>query len=123
MKKYRVVLFQSMLVLCIFFTGSIAFASENAEIQYLLAHLGESGCTFIRNSTEYEAGEARAHLEMKYNYGKSRIKTAESFIKKIASKSSLSRKAYLVRCGEEETPSKQWLENVLKMYRENLKKR
>ncbi len=99
------------------FAGNVVFAGDNEEIDYLLSYLADSGCTFVRNGEEHEAKEARDHLEMKYNYAKRRIKTAEVFIDKIASKSSLSRKPYEVRCGDVETPSKQWLEEALAVHR------
>ncbi len=107
-----------VLALGFFFSGNISHASGNEEIDYLLNHLANSGCTFIRNGDEHEAKEARDHLEMKYNYAKRRIKTAEDFIDKIASKSSLSRKLYEVHCGNVKMPSKQWLYEVLAAHRE-----
>ena len=106
-----------VLILSFLFSGSISFAAENEEIDYLLTHLAESGCTFIRNGDEHEAKEARDHLEMKYNHARKRIKTAEDFINKIASKSSLSRKPYVVDCGDVQTLSKQWLEDALAAHR------
>jgi uncharacterized protein DUF5329 len=108
---------QCILALSVLLSGNISLAADNEEIDFLLTSLAESGCTFIRNGDEHEAGEARDHLEMKYNHAKRRIKTAEDFIDKIASKSSLSRKPYIVHCGEEKIGSKQWLENVLAVHR------
>lgn len=112
-------LFTGLLFCCVLFAASISFSADKdtEEIQYLLGYLAESGCTFIRNGDEYEATKARDHLEMKYNYAKRRIKTAEDFINKLASKSSLSRKAYSVKCGEVETLSKKWLEDALQTHR------
>ncbi len=108
---------QVAIVFIVLFTGSVVLAEDNKEIEYLLSYLADSGCVFVRNGDEHEAKEARDHLQMKYNYAKRRIKTAEDFIDKIASKSSLSRKAYAVHCGEVETPSKQWLEDALAAHR------
>lgn len=107
----------SLFLFILFFTATIASATENKEIDYLLSYLADSGCSFIRNGEEYEAKEARNHLKMKYNYAKGRIKTAEDFIDKIASKSSLSRKPYTVHCGEVQTPSKEWLGKALAAHR------
>ncbi len=108
---------QLTLILALLFTGNDIFAAENEEIDYLLSYLGDSGCTFIRNGDEHPAKEAKEHLEMKYNHAKRRIKTAEDFINKIASKSSLSRKQYKVRCADVQLPSKQWLERALASHR------
>ncbi len=93
------------------------FAADNEEVSYLLSYLANSGCTFIRNGDEHDAKKARDHLKMKYDYGKKHIKTAEDFIDKIASQSSLSHKAYQVHCGETMTPAKQWLEEALSAHR------
>ncbi len=109
--------FQLTLILALLFTGNDLFAAENEEIDYLLSYLGDSGCTFIRNGDEHQAKEAKEHLEMKYNYAKQRIKTAEDFIEKIASKSSLSKKQYQVRCADIQLPSKQWFERALASHR------
>ncbi len=113
---------QVAIVCIVLFTGGVVLAGDNEEIDYLLTYLADSGCTFVRNGGEHEAKEARDHLEMKYNYAKGRIKTAEAFIDKIASKSSLSRKPYEVHCGDVETPSKQWLEEALAVHRRFEKK-
>lgn len=112
-------LFTVILFCCVMFSASISFGADThtGEIRYLLDYLAESGCTFIRNGDEYEATKARDHLEMKYNYAKRRIKTAEDFINKLASKSSLSRKPYHVKCGEIKTLSKQWLDDALQTHR------
>ncbi|MBU0961142.1 MAG: DUF5329 domain-containing protein, partial [Proteobacteria bacterium] len=88
--------FRLTFVFFLVFMGNLSHAADNEEINYLLSYLSDSGCTFIRNGNEHQAQEAREHLEMKYNHAKGRIKTAEDFIDKIASKSSLSRRQYEV---------------------------
>ncbi len=113
---------QLALILLLLFIGNFSLAADNEEINYLLSYLGESGCIFIRNGDEHQSNEAREHLEMKYNHAKRRIKTAEDFIDKIASKSSLSRRQYQVRCADKKKlPSKQWLEEALTYHRESVK--
>lgn len=104
-------------VFLLVFMGNLSHAADNEEINYLLSYLGDSGCTFIRNGSEHRAQEARDHLEMKYNHAKGRIKTAEDFIDKLASQSSLSRKPYEVRCADVQLPSKQWLDEALAFHR------
>lgn len=106
-----------LILLCL---GNVSFAAANEDINYLLSYLGNSGCIFIRNNDEHQSKEAREHLEMKYNHAKGRIKTAEDFINKIASNSSLSRRQYQVRCADKrQVSSKLWLEEALAYHRES----
>lgn len=117
------IVFQCMVIVSVLAAGNLCLAAENEEIEYLLSYLAESGCVFIRNGDEHDSNKARDHLEMKYNHGKKRIKTAEKFIHKVASKSSLSQKLYLVRCGKEEAvPAKNWLMDALAAHRKMKKK-
>lgn len=97
--------------------ASPAFAQSADEIAYLLSFISNSKCTFIRNGKEYKPQKAAEHLEMKYNHVKKRVNSAETFIEKIASKSSMSKKAYTVRCGEDEIFSKRWLTDALRQHR------
>ncbi len=99
---------------------NFVIAQENEEIEYLLSFIAGSDCIFIRNNEEHSAIEARKHLEMKYNHVKKRIKTAEDFINKIATKSSLSRKLYKISCAGVLLPTKSWLEDALAHRRESL---
>lgn len=82
------------------------------EIAALIQALGSSGCQFQRNGTWYPAGEARAHLQRKYDYLRKRdlVANAEQFIERAGTRSSISGKAYAVRCpGQDTVPSAQWL--------------
>jgi len=78
-------------------------AAQNApsEVGQLFRALEASGCSFNRNGSWYSASEASAHLHRKYDYltRKGLAGTAESFIDLAASKSSMSGRPYLVRCG------------------------
>ena len=103
--------------LCLFLPWNFVLAAENEEIEYLLSFIAASDCIFIRNGTEHPPEDAREHLEMKYNHVKKRIKTADVFIDKIASKSSITRRKYQVRCKGEQFPTEQWLEQALASYR------
>lgn len=105
------------LLLCLIFVTSTCHANDSEEISYLLNFIGESGCTFIRNGKEYPSLKAREHLTYKYNHVKSRIKTADLFIDKIASKSSISKKPYEVRCNSGRIMAGEWLQNALQIYR------
>lgn len=89
------------------------------EIDYLLQYVETSGCSFYRNGSWYDSSHAKAHLRTKYDYMAARnlIGSAEDFIDKAATKSSLSGKPYKIRCGSEEVESGQWLREVLARYR------
>lgn len=90
------------------------------EIQHLLRYLETSGCQFYRNGRWYEAPDARAHIEKKYNYllKKNWVDTTEEFIERAASKSSISGEAYRVKCDRVEATSGAWLARELQRYRD-----
>lgn len=75
-------------------------ATNQAEINHLLATMGNSGCEFNRNGSWYDSNAAQAHLQKKYVYlqKKDMIGNTQDFIVKAATSSSMSGKAYLVRC-------------------------
>jgi len=54
---------------------------------------------------------------MKYNYSKEHIKTADDFIERIASKSSITRRKYTIRCGTVQIMAEQWLQEGLASHR------
>jgi hypothetical protein len=91
-----------------------------AEIDYLLEFVETSGCEFYRNGTWHDSVTARAHLRTKYEaYASfSQINTAEAFIEKAATKSSITGEAYEARCnGGEVVTSKKWLTDALTRHR------
>ncbi len=90
------------------------------EIDGLIAALGDSGCEFERNGTWHNAKTARAHLQKKYDYLRKRglADTAESFIERGASKSSMSGRPYRVRCpGKAVDTAAYWFEQRLRTLR------
>jgi hypothetical protein len=90
------------------------------EIGYLLQHVEESGCEFYRNGIWYEGKRARAHLRDKYDYllARNQIDSAEDFIEKAATKSSLSGRPYEIRCKDGIVVSSNvWFRNVLAVFR------
>jgi len=94
--------------------------TAKAEIEHLFTYLKSSGCKFNRNGTWYSAGDAVNHLETKYNYllDKGLIVTAQSFVERGATKSSMSGKPYLVQCGSSEAvESAAWFMAELARYR------
>lgn len=96
------------------------YTSAQIEITYLLDYVEISGCEFYRNGSWYDSLQARQHLRTKFEYFAARkgIETAEDFIDKAASKSSLSGYSYEVRCGDcTSIPTSAWLSAVLARYR------
>ena len=90
------------------------------EINFLLTSLGTSGCEFFRNGSWYDARTAEAHLRDKYArwVAIDHIESAEAFIDQVATRSSLSGRAYAVRCGQlPGTSSSGWLYELLARYR------
>jgi hypothetical protein len=95
-------------------------ATTQAEIQHLLVYLEQSGCEFLRNGRWHRATEARRHLERKYRYlaEKGLVSSAEDFIARAGSESSLSGRPYQVRCGTTApVPSARWLTDELRRHR------
>lgn len=82
------------------------------EIEQLIAALARSGCQFQRNGSWYDSGQAQAHLRKKYAYLRKRdmVASAEQFIERAGSESSMSGRAYQIRCGSAAAmPSAAWL--------------
>jgi hypothetical protein len=103
--------------------GSFVAASPpvaQAEVEYLLTAVASSGCEFDRNGEWFDSQKASSHLRVKYDalVALGRPVTAVDFIDKVATKSSLSGRPYLIRCaGGEPAPTNQWLREVLERYR------
>jgi phage gp46-like protein len=98
-------------------------ATAKTEIDYLLSTVANSDCRFYRNGSWYDAKAAAAHLSSKLQYllAKDLVQSAEDFIDKAATRSSLSGRAYAIQCkGTEPVPSGQWLQILLARYRESL---
>ncbi|HIV70099.1 MAG TPA: DUF5329 domain-containing protein [Candidatus Aquabacterium excrementipullorum] len=91
------------------------------EVAHLFRHLEQSGCQFQRNGTWYDAHQAVGHLQQKYDYllKKGLAPTTEAFIERAGSQSSMSGKAYEVRCGQSvPVHSADWLRIELARYRQ-----
>jgi len=94
--------------------------SPQEEVEHLFQYLQKSGCRFNRNGNWYSSEKAVDHLRRKYAYlvKKGIFTTAESFIDKGASASSMSGTPYQVQCDSlPPTPSGPWLTAELKRYR------
>lgn len=98
----KTVLLLLLLSLPIIATGGALPADSKDEISHLFSYLETSGCEFYRNGSWHTGKDAAAHLKKKYKYLMDRklISSPESFIERAATKSSLSGKAYEVRCGD-----------------------
>jgi hypothetical protein len=115
-------------LLVLLMTGVVVAASfaaspspvARAEIEGLLGRLEVSGCEFQRNGTWYSATEAKAHLLVKLSYLEDRgmVASAEQFIERAATQSSMTGRSYLVRCASAApVPSSVWLSAQLQLMR------
>ncbi|MEP9315722.1 DUF5329 domain-containing protein [Pseudomonas sp. LABIM340] len=95
-------------------------AKAQQEISQLLDFVEHSGCQFIRNGSEYPAPEARAHLQKKLDYleNKDMVSSAEDFIERAATKSSMSGQRYQVDCPAGKQDSSAWLGDELNRLRQ-----
>jgi hypothetical protein len=100
---------------------AVPSADVQTEVEYLLQHIEDSGCEFYRNGTWYNGRRARSHLYEKYQYlvAHDEINSADDFIERAATRSSVIGIAYQIRCsGGEPVDSKSWLLDALAAYRE-----
>lgn len=76
---------------------------ERNKIEFLISSVENlENAKFIRNGSEYNGQEAANHLRMKLQ-NVLVVKTADDFIRLIASKSSVSGKPYLIRLPDGKT--------------------
>jgi len=108
--------------ICLLFSGSIAAGvspSEQQEIEHLLNFVQYSGCVIERNGKAYDAEAAISHIREKYAYFEDEIDSSEDFIELSATRSTMSGKDYLVRCGDgEQIRTQDWLLQELRDFRE-----
>lgn len=97
---------------------TVAGENADAEVQYLLKFVAESGCTFVRNGDDHDSADAADHLRLKYDRGGRYVNSAEQFIDRLATQSSWSGKAYTVTCQGKNQPSGEWLHRALAHYRQ-----
>jgi hypothetical protein len=72
--------------------------SEHDKIEKLIEHVSSlEGAVFIRNGEEHSPVEAAEHLRRKWESASGEIATADDFIEKLASKSSMSGEEYKLR--------------------------
>ena len=106
-----------LLLLCTLFTAPLFAklnAHEEARIAAMLSALGEKkDLTFIRNGSSHNSEEAVSHLQLKLSKTRNRLDTAEQFIDKVASTSSISGQAYIVRINGKEETAKVFLHQLI----------
>jgi hypothetical protein len=97
-------------------------AATKQEIAHLFSALEASNCQFYRNGSWYVTKDASAHLQSKYRYlqDKDLVPSAEKFIERAATESSLSGTAYQVKCLDNVAQaSAPWFKAALLKYRAN----
>jgi len=96
-----------------------ACAASNPEIEALIVRVEHAdGVVFIRNGSEHSAVEAAAHLRRKLAAAHGRITTAEQFIDKLGTRSSMTGMAYRVRFADgRQIDSATWLRQLLRELR------
>lgn len=111
----------SLFLLCGVLSLPAYAETMDEEIDYLLSAVGQGDCTFTRNGKSYPAADAQKHLQTKRKRGKRYFSSADEFIEKLASESSMSGKPYLIQCGEEaQQPSGEWFAALLAKYRQQM---
>jgi hypothetical protein len=109
----------TLILVLVLFAGGV-FADTRQEIDHLLDFVAKTNCKYDRNGTIHNGPEARDHINMKYEYYRDKVKTAEDFIKYSATKSKLSGKKYKIHCPNSRVmDSSDWLLNELKQFRES----
>ena len=119
---YRLLLISFFVITCNTWAD---WAAEEKKIEFLINEVEKVNGTFIRNGKSHPPKKAASHLRMKLDnsfnnwFAPSKDKwTAELFIEKIASQSSLSRKPYYIQFSDgKKVPSKIWLTEKLKSYK------
>lgn len=88
---------------------------EMARIDHLCETVARSkGMSFVRNGKEHSSDDAATFLREKLKAMGDEVTTAEEFIDKIATKSSMSGKPYIVRFADgREMPSAEFLRAAL----------
>ena len=116
-----ILLFATLLTASAASWAVVPSTEARAEIEHLLEFVAKSGCQFNRNNTWYASPEASAHLAKKERYLEEhgQIASAEDFVAKAATKSSMTGRPYTVRCGSEPAiASNEWLMAELARFRQ-----
>ena len=111
----------ALLVLHAGTANAVPDAKAQQEIAALLAFVGQSHCSFIRNGKSYGAEQAQSHLADKFHYllRMDKVNTAEEFIERAGTQSSLSGEPYFVVCDGRQQTSATWLRDELQRLRQD----
>ena len=93
--------------------SSSAQTEAETEIRWLIQAVRDIDCQFDRNGTLHSAESAANHLELKYSRGKRYSDSAEAFIERVASQSSLTGESYRMICEGSAMPAANWLTTKL----------
>jgi hypothetical protein len=107
------------LLLLLLSTGSGAAPAEQ-EVDYLISFVADSGCDFYRNNSLHDSVSAADHLRTKYRNGRRWVNSAEQFIDRIATGSSITGRPYRVNCEGAEMSSGDWLHQALARHRADM---
>jgi hypothetical protein len=131
LKKFWILFLWIGVCQSIFFTlqsfsgGGACFAQTNVEkkkIDFLLHEIEQlKGAKFWRNGTSYSPHDAAEYLRMKmtWNYRSKPVTSAKDFIERIASKSTITGKPYLIQMEDnKKMESKTFLEQRLSVWKE-----
>lgn len=112
--------FSTVFVLCCSAGGA---ETPTEEIDFLLRHIKESNARFIRSGKEYSAEEGVDHMQKKLSRAGARVRTAETFITGVATKSYLTGEPYKVKLTTGKiVETGPWLTEALAAHRQNLKR-
>lgn len=91
-------------------------AAEQARIERLIAYVeAQATIRFVRNGSAYSSKDAAKFLRRKYEKMGEHVTTAQQFIDQIASKSSTTGEAYLIRFSDgRQVPAARFLGDELK---------
>lgn len=114
----KLILFGAFLLLTLAGAHADVPPGQEAEVEYLLVYLENSGCNMVRNGKTFSGEEGGNHVRRKYEYFRDDISSTEEFIELSATKSTMSGKTYQVHCpGEPPIDSADWLLEELEVYR------
>lgn len=103
-----------LFVVASFGAASPRAASEQAKIDWLLAQVRDSNASILRNGKTYDGRKAAAHLKRKLSFVGSRVKTANDFIRGVASRSEETGRPYEVLFQDgRRKPLGEWLNELL----------
>ena len=93
-------------------------AEAQTEIEYLLGYISQSGYRFIRSGKEYAATEGAKHMREKLQRAGGRVKSADDFVRGVASRSFLTGEPYLVKAPDgRQFGAEEWLAKALEAFR------